>query len=193
MNAVGPTESESYSGEELVLFEHATRWKRYLGRELGPYLHGDVLEIGAGRGGTTAFLLAPAVTSWCCLEPDPELRAEIDRSRQRLAGLSAEVGRLEEGNHRLAGDLARTRDQLARGARFNKTLRDQRDRDLRHIRALTADAQTLRGGLARAHAELRRLHGGQGGDPRRAVEMRQRDTAMAREIEELRRYNGYLL
>lgn len=121
------------------------------------------------------------------------LRAEVDRNRQRLAGLSAEVGRLEQGNGNLARDLARARDQLARGARFNKTLREQRDRDLRHIRALTADAQTLRGNLARAHAEIRRLQADQGGNPRRSVEMRRRDAAMTREIEELRRYNGYLL
>jgi SAM-dependent methyltransferase len=69
----------SYPGGELALFEKATRWKRYLGRALQPHLRGEVLEVGAGRGGTTGFLVGGEVTSWCCLEPDPELRAEIDR------------------------------------------------------------------------------------------------------------------
>jgi SAM-dependent methyltransferase len=69
----------AYPGGELALFEQATRWKAYVGRELAPFLHGDVLEVGAGLGGTTLFLVNPRVASWCCLEPDPTLAAAIDR------------------------------------------------------------------------------------------------------------------
>lgn len=62
-----------YQGSELDLFENATRWKSYYGRILTPHVKGDVLEVGAGIGGTTSFLLSNRVTSWTCLEPDPAL------------------------------------------------------------------------------------------------------------------------
>jgi SAM-dependent methyltransferase len=66
-----------YVGSELELFEHAVRWKSYVASSLAPYVRGDVLEVGAGIGGTTASLLNDDVTSWCCLEPDPELATRI--------------------------------------------------------------------------------------------------------------------
>jgi SAM-dependent methyltransferase len=69
----------AYPGSELAIFEQATRWKAYVGRQLAPFLHGDVLEVGAGLGGTTSFLVSPRVSSWSCLEPDPALAAAIER------------------------------------------------------------------------------------------------------------------
>lgn len=45
-----------YAGGELDLFSLATNWKRYIKAEIGKYLVGDVLEVGAGIGGTTAAL-----------------------------------------------------------------------------------------------------------------------------------------
>ncbi len=63
----------AYVGSELELFEQAVHWKAWIGEVLTPYLRGEVLEVGAGIGGTTPFLLNEAVTGWCCLEPDPEL------------------------------------------------------------------------------------------------------------------------
>jgi len=38
----------SYTGQELELFALATNWKRYVKAQIGKYLIGDVLEIGAG-------------------------------------------------------------------------------------------------------------------------------------------------
>jgi hypothetical protein len=71
------TSSSAYVGTELHLFREAQNWKRYLGRQLTPYLRGDVLEIGAGIGGTTRVLHDPLCKSWTCLEPDPSLTAQL--------------------------------------------------------------------------------------------------------------------
>lgn len=95
MSAGSRPAAAAYPGSELALFEQATRWKRYLGRQLAPFLRGEVLEVGAGIGGTTSFLLGPEVTAWCCLEPDPALRGEIDR--KLAAGLLPPVCRSAAG------------------------------------------------------------------------------------------------
>lgn len=75
------SDSYSYGGNELELFRHACRWKQYFARHLGPYIAGDVLEVGAGVGATTRFLVA-GTRSWTCLEPDPSLAAS---AREALA------------------------------------------------------------------------------------------------------------
>lgn len=62
-----------YSGDELTLFAQATNWKRYVGSLIAPYLVGDVLEVGAGIGGTTRVFCDGRQRSWTCLEPDAEL------------------------------------------------------------------------------------------------------------------------
>lgn len=64
----------SYVGNELELFRHASRWKQYFAKRLGPYISGDVLEVGAGVGATTRFLVG-GTRSWTCLEPDAALAA----------------------------------------------------------------------------------------------------------------------
>ena len=75
--------SSSYIGGELELFENAVHWKRYWGSCISPYLEGDVLEVGAGLGGSTRELLGRSkVRSWDCLEPDPQLSKQI---RERVA------------------------------------------------------------------------------------------------------------
>ncbi len=63
----------SYAGSELDLFQHAVNWKRYYAGHLRPYLAGDVLEVGAGIGGTSRFLCDEHQAAWTCLEPDPRL------------------------------------------------------------------------------------------------------------------------
>lgn len=62
-----------YAGDELGLFRHARNWKAYFGRQLRPYIRGDVLEVGAGMGSTTLALCRPPAIRWTCLEPDPAL------------------------------------------------------------------------------------------------------------------------
>jgi len=68
----------SYIGSELELFAEARNWKAYFRRQLRPYLTGDVLEVGAGLGGTTAILCDRRAASWTCLEPDPALAKQLE-------------------------------------------------------------------------------------------------------------------
>ena len=65
-----------YQGDELTLFAKALNWKRYFSGQIAPFLGDNVLEVGAGMGGTTA-ILAKGQTSWVCLEPDPTLADEV--------------------------------------------------------------------------------------------------------------------
>ncbi len=67
--------SYTYVGEELILFSEAKNWKSYFSCKLFPFLRGDVLEVGAGIGGTVSVLHRPKYTSWTCLEPDREMSA----------------------------------------------------------------------------------------------------------------------
>jgi SAM-dependent methyltransferase len=80
----------TYVGEELDLFRHATRWKQYYAEELKPLIHGDVLEVGAGIGGTAHFLCSTATRTWTCLEPDQRLLARL-HERVRTDPLPAPV------------------------------------------------------------------------------------------------------
>ena len=72
-----------YGGEELELFADATNWKTYWSAALRPFIGGDVIEVGAGIGTSTPYLLPAEPKSWLCLEPDPALAAHID---ERIAG-----------------------------------------------------------------------------------------------------------
>lgn len=87
-----------YGGGELELFAEARNWKRYLEAQLGPYLVGDVLEVGAGIGGTTRVLFPGESTSWTCLEPDERLAARISRA--------VDAGELGEGCRVRSGTLS---------------------------------------------------------------------------------------
>lgn len=67
-----------YIGNELELFEEAENWKNYWSSKIFPFVDGDVLEVGAGLGGTTAVLSPKCnYNSWLCLEPDSELSDQI--------------------------------------------------------------------------------------------------------------------
>lgn len=71
------TDNYEYVGTELELFSLASNWKSYLKRKLQRHLQGDVLEVGAGLGGTTKVLYDAAQSSWVCLEPDPRLAERL--------------------------------------------------------------------------------------------------------------------
>ncbi len=77
----------SYAGGELDLFALATHWKAYVKHQIAKYLVGNVLEVGAGIGGTTVALNNGASRLWICLEPDAKqarnLRSRIRQSRDR--------------------------------------------------------------------------------------------------------------
>jgi SAM-dependent methyltransferase len=99
-----------YEGGELELFRKAVRWKAYYARELRPYVGGEVLEVGAGIGGTTSHLCSGDERGWTCLEPDPDL---LEKARQSVGPLLKEVPvRYEQG---LVADLPA-------GARFDTIL-----------------------------------------------------------------------
>lgn len=80
-NAGSPSDFQ-YVGGELELFKHCSNWKNYMLASMRPYLRGDVLEVGAGIGGTTQLLCTKAATSWTALEPDAAL---IDRFSEFLS------------------------------------------------------------------------------------------------------------
>jgi SAM-dependent methyltransferase len=91
------TES-SYPGGELDLFAAAINWKAYVKDEVGKYLTGNVLEVGAGIGGTTAALYHGHARQWLCLEADPQLAKRLQGflAQSRCTGVTRIiVGTLE--------------------------------------------------------------------------------------------------
>lgn len=58
-----------YQGDELELFENASNWKRYWSSKIASTQDSIGLEIGAGIGGNTAFLL-PKTDELTLCEPD---------------------------------------------------------------------------------------------------------------------------
>lgn len=91
-------DASHYLGDELNLFEHAVNWKAYFGKLLQPYLHGRVLEVGAGIGGTTRALHSGQPTDWLCVEPDAALAASI--------GTLLQAGQLPPTTRLFVGTLA---------------------------------------------------------------------------------------
>ena len=67
----------TYVGSELDLFSAARNWKSYFRGQIAPYLGSDVLEAGAGLGGTTRVLARGDERRWVALEPDPSLAARL--------------------------------------------------------------------------------------------------------------------
>jgi Methyltransferase domain len=67
----------AYVGSELNLFAGATTWKSYVRFHLRPYLSGDILEVGAGIGASTATFCDGTQRRWVCLEPDRDLADRI--------------------------------------------------------------------------------------------------------------------
>ncbi len=73
-----------YIGNELELFAKAEQWKSYFRSHLQKYLQGDVLEVGAGLGGTTRVFDQGAFQSWTCLEPDKDLCKQLEQTISQL-------------------------------------------------------------------------------------------------------------
>jgi SAM-dependent methyltransferase len=81
-----------YQGGELDIFARASHWKNYWGRQIRPWLHGDVLEVGAGIGANTVLLQSRSVRSWHCLEPDPNLSARLSDAVSGLPNCTVATG-----------------------------------------------------------------------------------------------------
>lgn len=73
------TDGKTYLGKELTIFAHARKWKQYYTSIVSPCFGKRVVEVGAGIGATTLTVCDGTQEEWICLEPDPMLRAEVDR------------------------------------------------------------------------------------------------------------------
>jgi len=73
------SEPFKYPGDELVLFQHATHWKKYFSSQVKPYINGNVLEVGAGIGATTLLLNDGTANQWLLLEPDEQMSAVLKK------------------------------------------------------------------------------------------------------------------
>ena len=80
------SEDRPYEGQELELFAHARNWKNYWSSKIRMHLGKSVLEVGAGLGTNTPFLLGPEQERWLCLEPDASLTAQISATLADFAG-----------------------------------------------------------------------------------------------------------
>ena len=72
-----------YVGHELELFAEVRNWKSYWARQLQPFIHGDILEVGAGIGANTPFLDDGVRGRWVCLSPIPNSLRVCPAIRQR--------------------------------------------------------------------------------------------------------------
>jgi SAM-dependent methyltransferase len=117
----------TYPGAELAIFDKAQNWKRYWRARIAPYIHGHVLEVGAGIGANTRLLADLEFSSWTALEPDATLAAKIELPSERhlkLVGTLADIrGRYDailyidvlEHIEDDRGELARAADHLNPG------------------------------------------------------------------------------
>src|SRR5439155_15441863 len=82
-------------------------WKAYFRSCLDPYLGNEVLEVGAGLGGTTRLLCRGRQQRWVCLEPDAGLAKRLTQA-------------LHEGKLPAPGEVRiGTLEQLAEDAVFD--------------------------------------------------------------------------
>ncbi len=121
------------------------------------------------------------------------LSEQRTRDRRRLAELTATSAGLERRNRELGQQLARTRNNLVQTGSLHKTLRQQHDQNVHRVRTLSNDRQALRSSLAKAHVEIRQHRAQQSAGQREIADLRYRGGIAARELEKLRRYNGFLL
>jgi 2-polyprenyl-3-methyl-5-hydroxy-6-metoxy-1,4-benzoquinol methylase len=73
-----------YIGNELELFKNAKNWKNYYSSKMNPFIQGDVLEVGAGIGANSDFLINEKVTSWTFVEPDKILADQINSNCKKI-------------------------------------------------------------------------------------------------------------
>lgn len=86
-----------YTGSELELFRNAINWKRYYARCLSRFVSGDVLEVGAGLGGTTPALSNANVRTWLCLEPDAKMLGPLKQAINALGkAYEASTGTIDD-------------------------------------------------------------------------------------------------
>ena len=86
------TSNNNYIGNELELFKNATNWKKYFSSIIAEYIHGDVLEVGAGIGINTNYLVNNSkISSITCIEPDPTLCLQIKKNHKETNITASEI------------------------------------------------------------------------------------------------------
>lgn len=78
-----PARQITYQSPDLELFAEANNWKRYWSNSIGAYIKGRVIEVGAGLGVSTEYMVKPGCPEWICLEPDPSFAAHLSRRIDR--------------------------------------------------------------------------------------------------------------
>lgn len=78
-----PTNEFKYIGSELELFSAVHNWKSYWSGRIRPFVRGDTLEVGAGIGANTPYLLREEIGRWVCLEPDAGLSSQLALNLQK--------------------------------------------------------------------------------------------------------------
>jgi SAM-dependent methyltransferase len=86
----------TYIGSELSIFEKARNWKAYFTATLAPYIHGDVLEVGAGIGANTGVFARLTFRHWTCLEPDRTLLDQFESSLPAGHGYELIAGAVQD-------------------------------------------------------------------------------------------------
>lgn len=68
-----------YIGDELELFQHAQKWKRYWYDSVKKFIGESILEVGAGIGVNTAMIIKSnnSVRNIVAIEPDTRLSEQI--------------------------------------------------------------------------------------------------------------------
>lgn len=116
-----------YQGRELELFAYAKRWKAYWASAISNWIHGDVLEVGAGLGTNTLLLQDGAVRSWHCVEPDPDLAARLASNIAHLPACTAIRGTIQSVSDKrfdsilyldVLEHIEKDREELAMAARL---------------------------------------------------------------------------
>jgi SAM-dependent methyltransferase len=80
---IAPATQITYQSPDLELFAEANNWKRYWSNSIGAYIKGRVVEVGAGLGVSTEYMVKPEYPEWICLEPDPSFAAHLARRIER--------------------------------------------------------------------------------------------------------------
>jgi SAM-dependent methyltransferase len=88
--------SYTYIGSELELFRAAKNWKDYYYRMIRHHLGAEILEVGAGIGGTTQILCRANHLRWVCLEPDSNLIDGLKAEPNLPIGCEIQQGSLAE-------------------------------------------------------------------------------------------------
>jgi SAM-dependent methyltransferase len=73
-----PENEFKYVGTELEVFHFAKNWKHYYRKHMRDYIGDEVLEVGAGIGGTCVVLCEPGKKRWLCIEPDTAQATQIN-------------------------------------------------------------------------------------------------------------------